>query len=72
MTIQAQILDLLLELHRDLSLSYLFISHDLNVIYQICDRVMVMKSGSIIESGTVEDIFDRPREDYTKKLLAAF
>jgi peptide/nickel transport system ATP-binding protein len=71
-TIQAQILDLLLELHRDLSLSYLFISHDLNVIYQICDRVMVMKSGSIIESGTVEDIFDRPREDYTKKLLAAF
>ncbi len=71
-TIQAQILDLLLELHRDLSLSYLFISHDLNVIYQICDRVMVMKSGSIIESGTVEDIFDRPRQDYTKKLLAAF
>ena len=71
-TIQAQILDLLLELHRDLSLSYLFISHDLNVIYQICDRVMVMKSGSIIESGTVEDIFERPREDYTKKLLAAF
>ena len=71
-TIQAQILDLLLELHRDLSLSYLFISHDLNVIYQICDRVMVMKSGSVIESGSVEEVFDRPREEYTKKLLAAF
>ena len=71
-TIQAQILDLLLELHRDLSLSYLFISHDLNVIYQICDRVLVMKSGRIIESGDVENVFNHPAEEYTKKLLAAF
>ena len=71
-TIQAQILELLLELHRDLSLSYLFISHDLNVIYQICDRVMVMKSGRVIESGSVEEVFDHPKEEYTKNLLAAF
>ena len=70
-TIQAKILDLLLELQKDLELSYLFISHDLNVIYQICDRVMVMKEGRIIEQGTVDEIFDRPREEYTKKLLAS-
>ncbi len=71
-TIQAQILDLLLELHRDLSLSYLFISHDLNVIYQICDRVMVMKDGEILERGNVAELFDRPQHEYTKKLLASF
>jgi len=68
-TIQAQILDLLLELQRDLELSYLFISHDLNVIYQICDRVMVMQSGHILEQGSVDDIYDRPQHEYTKKLL---
>ena len=70
-TIQARILDLLLELQKDLELSYLFISHDLNVIYQICDRVMVMQGGEIIEQGPVEQVFDHPREEYTKKLLAS-
>ena len=70
-TIQAQILELLLELHRDLSLSYLFISHDLNVIYQICDRVMVMEKGRIIEQGTVDEVYDHPQQEYTKKLLSA-
>ena len=68
-TIQAQILDLLLELKRDLELSYLFISHDLNVIYQICDRVMVMEGGRIIEQGSVEEVYDHPKEAYTKRLL---
>ncbi len=70
-TIQAQILDLLWDLRRDLDLSYLFISHDLNVVYSICDRVMVMEKGRIIEQGTVEEVYDHPREEYTRRLLNA-
>lgn len=70
-TIQAQILKLLKQLRDDLDLSFLFISHDLNVVYLLCDRVMVMKEGRIVEQGTVRDVFDHPREEYTRHLLEA-
>ena len=70
-TIQKQILELLNEVQQEMKLSILFISHDLNVIYQICDRVMVMKEGKILEQGTVEAVFEHPQAEYTKELLDA-
>ena len=70
-TIQAQILKLLRELQQDLDLSYLFISHDLNVVYQLCDRVLVMKKGRIVEQGDVRTVYEHPQSSYTKELLAA-
>lgn len=70
-TIQAQIIELLRRLKEEFNLSYLFISHDLNVVYQLCDRVMIMKGGEIIETNTVKSLFDNPREEYTRELIRA-
>ncbi|MCM1046357.1 MAG: ABC transporter ATP-binding protein [Candidatus Gastranaerophilales bacterium] len=69
-TIQAQIMELMLRLQEEMKLSYLFISHDINVVYQMSDRIMVMKDGRIIEMGDTEEVFNRPKEDYTKLLLS--
>lgn len=68
-TIQAQIMELMRRLQAEMQLSYLFISHDINVIYQMSDRIMVMKEGRIVEIGDTEEIFAHPREEYTRQLL---
>ena len=70
-SIQAQVLNLFRELQEKLSLTYIFIAHDLSVIRHISDRVAVMYVGKIVETGNVADIFDKPQHPYTKALLDA-
>jgi oligopeptide/dipeptide ABC transporter ATP-binding protein len=70
-SVRAQVLNLLKDLQHDFNLTYLFISHDLSVIRQVCDRVAVMYLGKIMESGARLDIYDRPSHPYTQALLSA-
>jgi peptide/nickel transport system ATP-binding protein len=70
-TIQAQILDLLVDLQTATGVSYLFISHDLGVISHLSDRVLVMKDGVVVEHGTPDAIFERPQHPYTRELIAS-
>lgn len=70
-SVQAQILDLLNTLQTSLGVAYLFISHDLAVIRHLCDRLLVMRDGKVVEQGTVQEIFTRPQHAFTRQLLAA-
>ncbi len=68
-TIQAKILRLLLELNHKYGIAFLFISHDLKVVYELCSRMLIMQDGRIIEQGSDDEIFFHPKENYTKTLL---
>lgn len=70
-SIQSQILNLMLDLRREMNLSYIFISHDLSVIQHIADKVAVMYLGKIVEYAAVDEIFSRPQHPYTKALISA-
>ena len=70
-SIQAQVLELLRDLQTRLHLSLMFITHDMRVAAQLCDRVAVMQKGQLVEIGPVADVFLRPQKDYTRSLLAA-
>lgn len=70
-SIRAQVLDLIIELRERLGLSWLFVSHDLSVVRALCDNVMVMQDGRIIEAGTASAIYESPQMEYTAQLIAA-
>ncbi|MEM7018745.1 MAG: ABC transporter ATP-binding protein, partial [Pseudomonadota bacterium] len=59
------------DLQKELGLTYLFVAHDLSVVRHICDRVLVMHHGKVVESGAVDEVFENPQEAYTKLLLSA-
>ncbi|MBQ4275210.1 MAG: ABC transporter ATP-binding protein, partial [Lachnospiraceae bacterium] len=68
-TVQKKIIDVLKELNKKNGTSILFISHDLSVVRALCDRVVVMKDGLVMEQGSVDEIFNNPKNEYTKQLV---
>lgn len=70
-TVQKQIVSLLQRLSHKRNLAVLFISHDLRTVYELCDRVMVMKCGKVVESDTINEVYFNPKQDYTKELLTS-
>ncbi len=70
-SVQAQVLNLLSDLQRELGMAYLFISHDLGVVGHMCHRIAVMRAGRIVEIGDRDEVLERPREPYTRSLLGA-
>jgi peptide/nickel transport system ATP-binding protein len=70
-TVQAQILELLRRIRRERNISIILVSHDLGVIADMCDRVVVMKDGAVVEIGTVDEILRAPKDDYTRRLIAS-
>ena len=68
-SIQAQIINLLLDLKEQTQMSMIFISHDLNIVRQVSDRILVLYNGEIVESGNAEEVYQNPQHEYTKKLL---
>ena len=70
-SVQAQIINLLEDLREEFGLTYLFVAHDLSVVHHICDRILVMHRGRVVEQGSVKEVFENPKEDYTRLLLSA-
>jgi len=70
-SVQAQVLNLLNDLKKEFGFTVVFISHDLSVVHYISDRIMVMNQGKIIETGTADEVYNRPKESYTRKLIAS-